>query len=86
MPIDIFIDVDSSSDPNMNLKSPSNTSTQNKLIKYVNSPPQMNNLEARIKQRQSAMARGLAEEVGNKNPGTNTATADQKRGFTEMPS
>ncbi len=46
----------------------------------------MNNLEARIKQRQSAMARGLAEEVGNKNPGTNTATADQKSGFTEMPS
>ena len=46
----------------------------------------MNNLEARIKQRQSALARGLAEEIGNKNPATITADAGQKNGFTEMPS
>ena len=59
-PIDIFIDVDTPSDPNVLMQSPSNASmTMTKGGHPQANATPMNNLEARIKQRQSALLRGL---------------------------
>lgn len=65
-PIDIFIDVDSPTTKNnaevVLMKSPSQASTLQRTASPTRS---MNNLEARIKQRQNQMR----SEMGNKNAG-----------------
>jgi len=50
-PIDIFVDVDTPNDPTVLMKSPSNASMT--MTKGGQQP--INNLEARIKQRQNAL-------------------------------
>ena len=81
-PIDIFIDVDSPNEPHVLMKSPSNASNhQNTATRprhqqqhsntnhHGGQSPIMNNLEARIKQRQSERAKGFMDETGNKEQG-----------------
>jgi len=73
-PIDIFIDVDSPNEPHVLMKSPSNASNhQNTGTRprhhHGGQSPIMNNLEARIKQRQSERAKGFMDETGNKDQG-----------------
>ena len=82
-PIDIFIDVDSQNDPNVLMKSPSNTSMVGRgatMPEQTTSPSRpMNNLEARIRQRQTTLAKGVNDDKGGQHvsPGKTMSMSDQ---------